>query len=144
MIGVSSLNMNNPFVLVMEKEYVATRKALVAYTRKSITVMVILSIIDIIAGIFTGNYFLYSFMLISSDIFLWITLKNTIRDTNLKKVNEEYTKENSNLSSQVKTLSLDLEQTKKRNAILEKTNVDKIKELEEELKKRQKEEIAWN
>lgn len=88
MIGVSSLNMNNPFVLVMEKEYVATRKALVAYTRKSITVMVILSIIDIIAGIFTGNYFLYSFMLISSDIFLWITLKNTIRDTNLKKVNE--------------------------------------------------------
>ena len=68
MIGVSSLNMNNPFVLVMEKEYVATRKALVTYTRKSITVMVILSIIDIIAGIFTGNYFLYSFMLISSDI----------------------------------------------------------------------------
>lgn len=88
MIGVSSLNMNNPFVLVMEKEYVATRKALVAYTKKSIVVMIVLSIIDILVGILTKNYFLYGFVFISTDIFCWLTLKTTITKTNLKKVNE--------------------------------------------------------
>ncbi len=88
MVGVSSLNMNNPFVLVMEKEYVATRKALVAYTKKSIVVMIVLSIIDILVGVLTKNYFLYGFVMLSTDIFCWITLTHTITETNLKKVNE--------------------------------------------------------
>lgn len=88
MVGISSLNLNNPFVMIMEKEYRSTRTALVKFTRKTIVMIFLFTIIDIILGILSKSIILMGLVLISFDCFTLITLSKTIKNTNLRKVDE--------------------------------------------------------
>lgn len=86
-MGLSSLNINNPMVTIMEHEFEEVRKRLMNYTRLHIQSLIIINICNVVICLcIFGNIPL----LITSEIILNIFMKNTIenihRECNLKQV----------------------------------------------------------
>lgn len=88
MIGVSSLNLDNKFVYIMEQEFRDTRHTLVLFTRKVIINMIIIAILNIISAIISFDFIEHIFLLSFSEIFIWRILKKTAKETNLRHVDE--------------------------------------------------------
>ena len=87
MVGISSLNRNNPLVLIMEQEYEKTRQMLIDYTRKSVKSIIVIAIIGFISSLISFIYLpSYLFLSIASIVYIYKTMKTTIQETELHRV----------------------------------------------------------
>ena len=87
MVGISSLNRNNPLVLIMEQEYEKTRQMLIDYTRKSVKSIILITIIGFISSLISFIYLpSYLFLSIASIVYIYKTMKTTIQETELHRV----------------------------------------------------------
>ena len=87
MVGISSLNRNNPLVLIMEQEYEKTRHMLIDYTRKSVKSIIVIAILGFIASLISLIYLpSYLFLSIASIVYIYKTMKTTIQETELHRV----------------------------------------------------------
>lgn len=87
MVGISSLNRNNPLVLIMEQEYEKTRQMLIDYTRKSVKSIIVITIIGFISSLISFIYLpSYLFLSIASIVYIYKTMKTTIQETELHRV----------------------------------------------------------
>jgi len=87
MSGISSLNTNNPMVIILEEEFENVRKLLMKYTKLHVESLIILNICNVI---FCVSVLANIPLLIVSEIFLNMFMNNTIRklhkECNLKQV----------------------------------------------------------
>lgn len=88
MVGVSSLNLGNPYVMIMEQEHAATRKDLRKYIKRTIKASVVILILAVIATIIDKQYYLIPVIASSSIGTIIGFMMNTIRVTNLRRVGE--------------------------------------------------------
>ena len=87
MVGISSLNRNNPLVLIMEQEYEKTRQMLIDYTRKSVKSIIVIAILGFISSLISFIYLpSYLFLSIASIVYIYKTMKTTIQETELHRV----------------------------------------------------------
>lgn len=87
MSGISSLNTNNPMVIILEEEFENVRRLLMKYTKLHVESLIILNICNVI---FCVSVLANIPLLIVSEIFLNMFMNNTIRklhkECNLKQV----------------------------------------------------------
>ena len=104
MIGASSLNTNNPMVIILEQEFESVRKLLVKYTRLYVQSMIIINICNVIFCLSAlCNIPLLIFSEIVINMFMVKTLRKLHGECNLKQVgkiafNQDYDIYNVNIT----------------------------------------------
>lgn len=87
MVGISSLNTNNPMVIIMEKEFETVRKLLIDYTRLHVRSLIVLNICNVI--LWTIGLCDIPLLIVSSiylNRYLVVNLRMIHRECNLKQV----------------------------------------------------------
>ena len=86
MVGLSSLNMNNPMVTVMENEFEQVRRLLLDYTKLHIKSLIILNICNVILCLSLLNIPMLIVTEILINSYCNKTIKELHKECNLKKV----------------------------------------------------------
>lgn len=91
MVGMSSLNVNNPMVDIMEQEFELVRKLLLKYTKLHVRSLIIINICNVVLCL-TGliNIPLLIVIEIMVNLFLIKTLRDIHKECNLNKVGKIY------------------------------------------------------